>query len=59
MVDVDKFRFELERLIDEAQEALNPHNSIRADDDQYEDVEEWILIPLIKHLKSAMQSLDN
>jgi hypothetical protein len=59
MINIDKFRFELQRLIDEAQEALSPHTSIRADDDQYEDTEEWILIPLIKHLTSAMQSLDN
>lgn len=59
MIDINKFKNILEKLLEEAENAQSPHNSIKFDDDQYEDPEEWILRPLIKHIKNAIKSLEN
>lgn len=44
-------------LIRELGEDLESHDSIRSDDDQYEDPQEWWLRPLIKKLKEAKSNL--
>lgn len=49
----------LQQLLGDAKDQLLPHITIKYDDDQYEDPEEWWLRPLIDNLEKTIRDLEN
>lgn len=47
----------LQSLLSDVNEALAPHDNIKAGDPQYEDPQEWWLRPLQTQLKEALAEL--
>lgn len=56
--DIAKVREALEQQKDYIESRLSAHDNIRADDDQYEDPEEWELRPKLKFVVEALAILD-
>jgi len=49
----------LRTILNEAEDALAGHDSCKADDDQYEDPEEWWLRPLVTNLKKTIADAES
>lgn len=56
--DIAKVREALEAQKEYIESRLSVHDNIRADDDQYEDPEEWELRPKLKSVLEALAILD-
>ena len=54
----EKTRRKLRSLLDEVNDALAPHDNIRAGDSQYEDPQEFWLRPLQRQLQEALTTLE-
>lgn len=50
---------DLQGLLEKAKSMQASHKSIRADDDQYEDPEEWWLNPLVAGLEKTIRAVEN
>lgn len=58
MMQANEARAKLEALLSEVNAELAVHDNIKADDDQYEDPQEWWLRPLKRQLQEAITSID-
>lgn len=52
-------RQRLQSLLADVNEALAPHDLIRAEDAQYEDPQEWWLRPLKRQLEESLAELES
>ena len=55
----EKIKKLLENLLDEINEIISPHESIRDGDDQYEDPEMWWAYPVKGKISEALSDIDN
>jgi hypothetical protein len=55
----DRIKCDLLRLLDEVNDVIAPHESIRSDDDQYDDPELWWAYPVKKKILEAISEIED
>ncbi len=58
MANRDKIKAKLTLILDEVDDIISPHESIKSDDDQYDDPELWWAYPVRTQIRDAISEIE-